>query len=76
MKYLLYGGPMDSMEMEVPDPPWPWLRVAVPEMVEIPTFEAFAASSPPTPHFIPIANYRRVRYVDGRIGYEYAGMDS
>ena len=74
MKYLLNGGPGNGEEMDLVEP-YPWIKFMV-NAHPIPTYEEFAASAPPTPHLIPIANYRRVRYTDGRIGYEYAGMDS
>jgi hypothetical protein len=70
MKYVLNGGPMDGHEVEVPYPHWLRLRVAVPDMMTVPCID-FVAEALPKPHWIPIADYRLVRYPDGRFGYEY-----
>jgi hypothetical protein len=60
----LNGGPLNNEEMQVPDPPWPWLRIVVQDAYETPKLG-----------ILPVALYRLVRYTDGRLGYEYECMD-
>ena len=73
MKCLLNGGPFSGEETETGDPPMPWIKVMV-DACPVPTWESIR-----NPDFsiriIPIANYRLFRYDDGRLRYEYAGMD-
>jgi len=71
----LNGGPLDGEEMQVPDPPWPWLTIVVQDAYEIPTFESIMTSETPKLRILPVALYRLVRYTDGRLGYEYECMD-
>jgi hypothetical protein len=74
MIYELTGGPMDGEVTQVPDPPWPWLRIVVKDAIPVPTFESIY-KGPQKLHTVPIANYRLVRYTDGRLGYLYDSTD-
>lgn len=74
MKYSLNGGPMDGEKTEVPDPPWPSLRIMLQDAIPLPTWESIYGPPQALQH-LPIASYRLVRYTDGRLGYEYVGMD-
>ena len=73
VKRVLHRGPMDGEEVEMPDPPYPWFKIVVPDSLPIPTFESYQTPQPL--RTVQIANYRLVRYTDGRLGYEYECMD-
>jgi hypothetical protein len=73
MTFELQGGPMDGEVMQVPDPPMPWLKVLVQDLVPPPYFDHY--QTPAKPRVLPIANYRLVRYTDGRLGYRYDRME-
>lgn len=64
---------MDGEESEVPDPPWPWMKIVVPDSLPPPTYDTFQTPQPL--RAVQIANYRLVRYADGRLGYLYDSMD-
>jgi hypothetical protein len=75
VRYELIGGPMDGEVTEVPDPPWPWLKIVVRDLLpNLVNFDPQGAPKRLSP--VPVANYRLVRYQDGRLGYLYDSTDT